>query len=193
MSYHDIAGTSKDKKHLRLIDCVPGPNYSKMFNTIQQLCHIKEINHRINILADYWILYQSLNGLYHILPKSNGYDCLLTATDRFARMIHLLRTETTKEIARLFTRHIVRLHDIPQNIISDRDSKLGLGSTQCSYIQLPVISRDYYQTNSKNSFNSVHRPSPSPPAGKPRTPDGFTPSQVTTPKYGLGTCKHIRS
>ena len=60
------------------------------------------------------------------LPKSNKYDCLLTVTDRFTKMIHLLPTETTasaKEIARLFIRHVVRLHGIPQNIISDRDTK----------------------------------------------------------------------
>ena len=60
------------------------------------------------------------------LPKSNENDCLLTVTDRFTKMNHLLPTETTasaKEIARLFIRHIVRIHGIPQSIVSDRDTK----------------------------------------------------------------------
>ena len=60
------------------------------------------------------------------LPKSKGFDNLLTVTDRFTKMVHLLptwSTATAKDIADLVIKHVIRLHGIPEDIVSDRDTK----------------------------------------------------------------------
>ena len=60
------------------------------------------------------------------LPNSNGHDYLLVVIDRLTSQIHLIPTDTrvtTKGIAWLFLKEVVRLHRVPDLIISDRDSK----------------------------------------------------------------------
>jgi len=63
------------------------------------------------------------------LPRSRGYDSLLTVTDRFTKLVHLIPTATNataKDIAELFIRHIVRLNGISRDIVSDRDTKFQI-------------------------------------------------------------------
>ena len=60
------------------------------------------------------------------LPKSSGFDTILTVTDRLTKMVHLIPTTkvaTARDIAKLFLRHVIRHHGIPQSIVSDRDVK----------------------------------------------------------------------
>ena len=60
------------------------------------------------------------------LPMSNGFDSIMTITDRLTKMVHLIPTQTTataRDIAKLFIRHVIRLHGIPKSIVSDRDVK----------------------------------------------------------------------
>ena len=60
------------------------------------------------------------------LPKVKGYYALFTVTDRFTKMVHLLptwSTATAKDTAELGVRHVIRLHGIPEDIVSDRDTK----------------------------------------------------------------------
>ena len=60
------------------------------------------------------------------LPKSKGYDYLLVIIDRFTSQVHLLPTTTratAKAVAWLFFMEIVRLHGMPESIVSDRDPK----------------------------------------------------------------------
>ena len=60
------------------------------------------------------------------LPKPKGYDYLLVIIDRFTLQVHLLPTTTratAKAVAWLFFTEIVRLHGMPESIVSDRDSK----------------------------------------------------------------------
>ena len=60
------------------------------------------------------------------LPNSNGHDYLLVVIDQLTSQIHLIPTDTrvtTKGIAWLFLKEVVRLHRVPDLIISDRDSK----------------------------------------------------------------------
>ena len=50
------------------------------------------------------------------LPKSNGYDAIMTVTDRLTKMVHILPTTanaTAKDVAKLFIRHVIRHHGIP--------------------------------------------------------------------------------
>jgi hypothetical protein len=60
------------------------------------------------------------------LPKSNDCDYLMVIIDRLTSQVHLVPTTTmvtAKGIAWLFLEEIVRLHGVPDSIVSDRDSK----------------------------------------------------------------------
>ena len=60
------------------------------------------------------------------LPKSKGYNYLLVVIERFMSQVHLLPTTTCmtmKAVAWLFFMEIVRLHGMPESIVSDQDPK----------------------------------------------------------------------
>jgi transposase InsO family protein len=55
---------------------------------------------------------------------SNGNDTILTVVDRFTKEGHFIpcrKDLTAEELADIFLNHIVRIHGLPSNIISDRD------------------------------------------------------------------------
>jgi hypothetical protein len=57
---------------------------------------------------------------------SEGYDYLMVVICRLTSMLHVIPTMTTAkahEIAWLFLNEVVRLHGMPESIVSDRDSK----------------------------------------------------------------------
>ena len=59
-------------------------------------------------------------------PECMGYDYLLVVICRLTSLTHLIPTNTTAkatDIAWLFLRDIVRIHGLPETIVSDRDSK----------------------------------------------------------------------
>ena len=61
------------------------------------------------------------------LPSTDdGYDCIFVVVDRLSKMAHLIPTRSTAsaaDTARLFFVNIFRLHGLPSEIITDRDSK----------------------------------------------------------------------
>ena len=60
------------------------------------------------------------------LPISNDHDYLLVVIDYFTSEVHLIPITTrvtAKEVAWLFLKEIVRLHGVPEPIMSDRDTK----------------------------------------------------------------------
>jgi hypothetical protein len=61
------------------------------------------------------------------LPKVNSRSVILTVIDRFSKSAHFLslgHPYTPTTIARVFFDHIVKLHDVPSSIVSDRDTAL---------------------------------------------------------------------
>jgi RNase H-like domain found in reverse transcriptase/Integrase zinc binding domain/Chromo (CHRromatin Organisation MOdifier) domain len=60
------------------------------------------------------------------LPKSNGYNAIAVVVDKLTKLVHLIATTTTvtaKEVALLFYDNVVRLHGVPEAIITDRDTR----------------------------------------------------------------------
>ena len=60
------------------------------------------------------------------LPKSNNFDYLLVIIDRLTSQVHLVPTTTTvttKGIVWIVLKEVVRLHGIPESIVSDRDAQ----------------------------------------------------------------------
>jgi transposase InsO family protein len=58
------------------------------------------------------------------LPKSKGYDYLMTVTDRLTKFIHLVPTTTNmtaSQLAGLLMGHVIVSHGMPRYITSDRD------------------------------------------------------------------------
>ena len=57
------------------------------------------------------------------LPKSQGKDTILVVVDSFSKMGHFIALKglpTAKGLATIFIDHIVRLHGLPSEVISDR-------------------------------------------------------------------------
>ena len=60
------------------------------------------------------------------LPKSNNFDYLLVVIDRLTSQVHLMPTMmmvTTRGVTWLILKEVMRLHGIPESIVSDRDTK----------------------------------------------------------------------
>ena len=61
------------------------------------------------------------------LPRSNNCTELWVVIDRFSKMVHFIPLEQDKknaeDLAWIFAREVWRLHSLPQDIVSDRDSR----------------------------------------------------------------------
>ena len=60
------------------------------------------------------------------LPKSNNFDYLLVVIDWLTSQVHLvptMMTVTTRGIVWLILKEVMRLHGIPESIVSDWDTK----------------------------------------------------------------------
>lgn len=63
------------------------------------------------------------------LPLSAGkYDSILTFVDRLSKMVHLVPTSeklTAQEFAELFEREVIRLHGVPEDLVTDRGTQFN--------------------------------------------------------------------
>lgn len=60
------------------------------------------------------------------LPESEGHTQIMVTVDRFTKMAHfvpLMENATARDCATTFLQNIWKLHGLPENIVSDRDTK----------------------------------------------------------------------
>ena len=60
------------------------------------------------------------------LPKAQGRNCIYVVVDRLTKFAHffpITSTYTAIQVAELFFQEVFRLHGLPRNIVSDRDSR----------------------------------------------------------------------
>lgn len=58
------------------------------------------------------------------LPKAKGMEAVLVVVDRLSKYAHFILLKhpyTVRTVAMVFAKEIVRLHGIPQSLLSDRD------------------------------------------------------------------------
>ena len=63
----------------------------------------------------------------HLPQTPQRYDAVWVIVDRLTKSAHFLAvrmTFTLEELCRLYIREIVRLHEVPVSIVSDKDPKL---------------------------------------------------------------------
>ena len=59
-------------------------------------------------------------------PKVQGKDCIYTMVDKLTKFPYFFTISldySVKKVAELFFREVFRPHELPKNIVSDRDSK----------------------------------------------------------------------
>jgi hypothetical protein len=68
----------------------------------------------------------SLDLIVHLPRSRNGYDAIVVFVCKLTKMVHFVATTTNvtaPQLAQLFLREVVRLHGVPESILSDRDPR----------------------------------------------------------------------
>jgi hypothetical protein len=94
-------------------------------------------------------------------PEVRGYDYILVVICRMTNMVHLIPTRmdaTARDIAELYVKEVVRLHGLPESIVSDRDAKfMSIFWTELSKMlgQRLLMSSSYHPQTDGSSERAI--------------------------------------
>ena len=94
------------------------------------------------------------------LPNSNGYDNIVTFTDRYTKRAHLAAckiTDTAEDFANMYIDVIVRHHGVVPLVLSDRDAKFAANFWRHLTARLGTI-LTYATTDHQHTVELVARP-----------------------------------
>jgi hypothetical protein len=83
----------------------------------------------------------SMDWMTDLPVTKHGFDSILVVVDyltKFAHFVPCKKTDTSSDVASLLRREVVRLHGVPEVIVSDRDPKLMSNYMQDLFLQLGV-------------------------------------------------------
>jgi hypothetical protein len=86
----------------------------------------------------------SMDFIVHLPKTKKNFDSLFVVVDRFTKRAHFIPhyvTDTAADIAFLFFKHVVSLHGLPLDVVSDRDSRF-MSSFWSALLKLLNVSRD---------------------------------------------------
>lgn len=75
-------------------------------------------------------------------PKVGGKFVIITVVDRFSKNTHFIalgHPYTTTLVACAFFEGIVRLHEFPSSIISDRDLRVDRSHNECIFVHHDLL------------------------------------------------------
>ncbi|XP_063782381.1 uncharacterized protein LOC134932160, partial [Pseudophryne corroboree] len=96
------------------------------------------------------------------LPKSSGMTAIWVVVDRFSKMAHfvpLVGLPSARRLSELFMLHVVRLHGLPLDVVSDRGSQFvaKFWRAFCSDLQISVSLSSGYHPQSNGQTERVNQ------------------------------------
>lgn len=72
------------------------------------------------------------HGFHHNFPKSTRqHDSIMVVVDRLTKVAHFILVKTiysASDVVQFFIKDVIRLHDVQNNIVLDRDAKFTSNS-----------------------------------------------------------------
>ncbi|RVX07636.1 Transposon Ty3-I Gag-Pol polyprotein [Vitis vinifera] len=139
------------------------------------------------------------------LPRTQrGFDSIFVVVDRFSKMAHFIPCKKASDasyVAALFFKEVVRLHGLPQSIVSDRDVKFMSYFWKTLWAKLDqlrkwdnVLPQAEFAFNSSTNRTTGYSPFEVAYGLKPKQPVDLIPlpTSVRTSQDGDAFARHIR-